>query len=682
MPWSVSHRTNVFEMQALCVPCNRSKGSRMSTGQDAETTGSPLHTLLNEVRWDALRPGQTQALRVWAERVLIGEKYTSIVLPTRYGKSDVIRVGSYLAWRSGRVFTTLALSPGAGLADQLAELWRFNEAWQRYELNGQGTRVRRMESLPKGILLDHRSIVPNGEMLVSTTIQFAHQNQDLFADWVETVRRATGLPVMVVVDESHTGADDREWGKLVQHLVSRGAIAVLLTATPFREDGRSIPGFRFEPLGEVRQYQRIVTKSGAEEGKVTRQVWLSERRMMRLVADHETTFGDAWAERPSPLCTINHVTFAANVKIRKGQVEEIVPLAQMTASDARRVLGKTVRDPLAIRAGVSKMVDRLRIRRSSHPELAAMVFCGSDQAGTDANAHAKLIEKEIERRAPELDVVIATSNDDDGVGAKRLTAFKAGRGDVLIVKFMAGVGQDIPRIKTVLDLSPVRTMSSCIQRWMRGGTPYKGITTFDLIVPEDVLQAEIFSEWIEGNGGRALVNDLELLEESQDDARTRAQSDPESQAWYSLENVGDGGFDDNLGNYGAPEEHDASFALFRAFPLLSTQMTQAEAANRLRSSGLHVYIEKSEQLVESTSDQAMELYERINRAAKEIADLTTGGPSLDRERWVIALRDAYTMAYIAAGVGPGVTLRDITDLATLRSILRSLEEQEEIAVRQ
>lgn len=683
VPWSVSGHTNVFEMQALCKPCNRKKGAAMPSDQDTNVSPPRLSTLLAGAQWDAFRPGQQQALQIWMERVASEERFTSLVLPTRYGKSDVIRVGAYWSWKAGLVFTTLVMSPGKSLRDQMGEEWRFNEAWKRYGLSGQGVSFRNMQTTPQGVQLNYRAPVPNGEMLVSATIQFVQEHLDTIGDWVESVRRATGLPVQIVVDESHTGAEDREWGRLVNALVARGAVAVLLTATPFREDGRAIPGFEFETLGMGARFLRTTYKTAPDDqdrdnGYWLRQIWSAERRAIRLKANHETSFEEAWGERPSPLCTVNHVTFAADIKIERGDGIQINSLAELTISDATRALGKAVRDPSAIRHGITRMVERIRLRRAGRPELAAIVFCGSDRPDDDgANAHAKRIANEIERQAPDMEVVTATSTDEDGIGAKRLEAFKSGRGDILIVKFMAGVGQDIPRVKTILDLSPVRTMSSCIQRWMRAGTPYEGITTFDLILPDDVLQAAIFLEWVEGNGGKAANVDLDLLKED----LVKRQEYDEDPTWYGVGDIGNGRFDDNRGNRGEPDEHDASFALFRAIPFLSTQMTQAEVAKHLRANGLHVYVEEPDELVQSTSVEAGELYRKANLAADGVAKLLAGDFGSDPERWRHARSEAFAEAKRAAGVSPYMELRNIVDVADLKAIVASLEGQESRAVR-
>lgn len=65
-----------------------------------------------------LRPGQRVALGVIQQRVERGEKATAIVLPCRYGKSDVIRLAALKMWDEGIASGSIALSPNTVLRAQ------------------------------------------------------------------------------------------------------------------------------------------------------------------------------------------------------------------------------------------------------------------------------------------------------------------------------------------------------------------------------------------------------------------------------------------------------------------------------------------------------------------------------------------------------------------------------------
>src|SRR5262249_4391078 len=66
---------------------------------------------------DALRPGQRDALEAIVARYRAEIPYTAIVLPTRYGKSDVMRVAAWALWQDGSMPCALALSPNVVLRD-------------------------------------------------------------------------------------------------------------------------------------------------------------------------------------------------------------------------------------------------------------------------------------------------------------------------------------------------------------------------------------------------------------------------------------------------------------------------------------------------------------------------------------------------------------------------------------
>ena len=113
------------------------------------------------------------------------------------------------------------------------------------------------------------------------------------------------------IDESRTYSSTNEWSKRAQQLAELGAHAVLLTATPIREDGEEIPGFETEPIHEDEFTVTVANpRKEAPENFIWVQLQRRKRRLLRLRAHHITTFGDAWnQERPSPLCQISRLAF-------------------------------------------------------------------------------------------------------------------------------------------------------------------------------------------------------------------------------------------------------------------------------------------------------------------------------------------------------------------------------------
>ena len=66
---------------------------------------------------EALRIGQRGAVSTIVNRVREREPYTAIVLPTRYGKTDVMRVAGMQLLYSGHISRALILVPNEFLRD-------------------------------------------------------------------------------------------------------------------------------------------------------------------------------------------------------------------------------------------------------------------------------------------------------------------------------------------------------------------------------------------------------------------------------------------------------------------------------------------------------------------------------------------------------------------------------------
>ena len=68
-----------------------------------------------------LRPGQRGAIDTILARRRAGARFTSIVLPTRYGKSDAARLSALLMQDAGMVSNALIITPAKNLVEQMLE---------------------------------------------------------------------------------------------------------------------------------------------------------------------------------------------------------------------------------------------------------------------------------------------------------------------------------------------------------------------------------------------------------------------------------------------------------------------------------------------------------------------------------------------------------------------------------
>jgi len=577
-PWRITHRTNIYELQAVHKKCNREKGGKVNF----EIKG-----------WDLLRVGQQRAIEGLEARVL-NEETTAIVLPCRYGKSDTMRIAALKLWATGKVSTTLVLSPAIGLRDQMGRLWRWNLALKRYGVHVRAPmRIVTIDRPKAGQLCKFN---PNGEVFLSATIHLVQQNLDLFTDWVRDEVRRTDRPVLVFIDEGHTASTANEWGKIVPALTEAGAHVCLLTATPERADGYRIQGFRFT---EVDQGDVTVWRSKAHENDpdwITIEKLEGKRRLLQLEPDiKEVTFGEAWQE-VSPdgkpiLCKVSWLTFDPEVKLTDPDGETQTWLSEVKDPRAvRRYLGQAQREPNTIKKAVARLIEDMRERRALDPHFQAVVFGGSDLNQGDErseNRHLEDIRAEIKQQwprdwdKPKL-LIAATADASDG-GKDLISDFAGtdeipGDGDVLLLKQMAGMGTDFPWVKTVLDMSPTRTYAACAQRWLRGATPCAGAAVFGLITTDDVLTQGYFDRLVTQQGGEAKATDLTVT-----DTYDKKRKPGVDQPLVTVGDVRDGSFADSDGRTAAAELWEKVTELTSWAPKMASVYSHAEMAELLES---------------------------------------------------------------------------------------------------
>ena len=218
----------------------------------------------------AARAGITLSRLKIIENVQARKPNTSIILPTRYGKSDVIRVMSYELYHRDEVATTVVVSPSIQLMEQIIDSKKREKTRQRYNFQRPFV-VRDVRKLTG-------DIAPDGEMLVSTTTQLMQMNLWAFCQWIEFKQHTTGKPVLIFWDECHQESDRNEWGKAIPACGEAGAISVLLTATPFRSQQEKIAGFEYVTLGDYK-----------EERKYSKRIGETEHTYRYLTSEYEET---------------------------------------------------------------------------------------------------------------------------------------------------------------------------------------------------------------------------------------------------------------------------------------------------------------------------------------------------------------------------------------------------------
>lgn len=647
VPWSVTKRTNVHEMQALCVHCNVVKGGKM------------------EINLDNMRPGQKRAVLTITKRVAAGETHTSIVLPTRYGKSDVIRISALQMFADNTACGSIVLSPGGDLRNQIVRQTKIKDMCTRYGIPvGLAKRVhewRHAENTP----------FANGVYLLSTTIQYANRNVDDVAQLINSRFYDTGLPVVVFVDETHMLSNKNKWGKSIAKFIKdnegndNGARIVLLTATADRADGVEIPGFKYIP-GEKEDCVRTVRTNLGEQIQVD--FYEGVKRKVKIVADEEVTFKEAWNEKPSPLCTLSRDCIDVKVREVLGQVvsSDNQCLSELTPSQARLVIGKAVRDRNVMREGVTRFVSELQRARELAPDLAGIVFTGHDEdSDSEANEHANLVRQMIEERS-DFECVIATSKSEDDSVSNHLGRFEKGIGDVLIVKNAGGAGFDCARLKVLLDLSSVRTFSSTVQRLMRVATPYNKITNAVVITLADAVLSAIWERVVAENGGEWSEGEFKLIDSVLVDVPDVPTA--EKRTW-SIDGSMLSSYDDTLGNTGDMDFRDEVESLLDAFPVLITAYTKPMIADRLKN--------KSKTTVEVfNDDEVQDCQKEINATAKKIAGKRMDGIPYNQDVYRDTMKAVYGDLFREASITQS-KIEAIVCLDTLRKLKAIITEMAE-----
>jgi hypothetical protein len=618
---------------------------------------------------DRPRPGQKGAIDTILGRWERGESYTAIIAATRYGKSNIARAATLLGVERQLITCSLMLSPTSFLVKQIvkAEKWQhcletFNAEW--LQANGYPA----ISFQPKYSQLNKLKVRPNsnGEHLLSATVQLVERNRDIFGEWVESIRTQTGRPVAVFMDESHTGSESNTWGSALAHLAREGALIVLLTATAERSDGKLIPGFKFDEV-DVEPVELRLPRPGSEPEKVRIDIYSGVKRKLRLRADYEVTFRQAFDE--DALARISHTTFDVDLREVAGETYSGM-LSELSVSRIPPALDKLVRHPDVVKQGCRELITSLRRYRTTHPKTLAIVFCGSDDERHGArrgdNQHPEMVKAELLYQAPEFRPVIFTSLDAEA--EDNLLAFcEGGFGDIAIVKQMASLGLDSDLLKVGLDLSTTRTFAASVQRMMRVATPPPLLSHW--ISPADLLSKANFKRIVTNQGGEAKAAELELLDSYEVDRK-----EPKPKEVWRVGDVMPGDFDDSQQYHGNKEQYPVVQQFLSSFPALRSQYSDAYIAHHLRSFEL-TEPHSNAVTARDMSAEADAIRIEINEIADEATRLliATRGLRWGQYSYGEIRKEVFAPAYGMTSWPYGVKLDELDDVTLLIAVRDAMQ---------
>jgi Rad3-related DNA helicase len=174
-----------------------------------------------------MRPGQQGAVLLTRMRFLAGERSTALVIPTRYGKTDVMRALTMGLAADGDICLAIMASPSEDLRGQAVEADKWDDAVRRYGCEAYRVPYR-------AVKWQEYTYNANGEVFLSMTTQLLVENLNHFLELAESMTHRTGKPGILFIDETHNLGEGKAWAKMAEAFMAIGWHVVLLTATPGR----------------------------------------------------------------------------------------------------------------------------------------------------------------------------------------------------------------------------------------------------------------------------------------------------------------------------------------------------------------------------------------------------------------------------------------------------------------
>lgn len=497
-PYSRGGETVMENMRPSCIPCNLKKGNKMIEPVQNRTSADyeNMPHFGNDFNLsNGIRDCQKAAYNAIVDRLLnLKELSCSCFLPTGTGKSDLVRlIAEGLVAKRNAYAGVWVFEPSTDLRKQVVSD-NVPGFYKRTGITRQYVPFMEIDGL------DNERF-RNGCVLESFTTQFltTNGNVSVFNKAAKHIQAKTGKLPLAVFDESHLFSTDNQWGAAARTMQSIGIPIVLITGTPFRSDNIEIPGFR-STLFEQGERRFIKTRHTNDPMVIAVERGREKFCKYRLNADYEYSYSRAWQDgvilKPQPkFMDATEKTYDAI-------------LSSMSRHRSERLLRSYLMDESTIREAVKCCVASIRVRKHTNRTCAALVTTLSDEDEDELNVandgnfdsgdiHAKKIEREFSRQAPDLKVLVVTSktNAEDG-----LARFKRGGYDVLIVKAMGTIGFNYPAIKTVCNLSNFRTLPAYLQLAMRGCRCFEDMIHFDMIMPKDKGMIELWNSFMHETG--------------------------------------------------------------------------------------------------------------------------------------------------------------------------------------
>lgn len=532
---------------------------------------------------ESQRSGHIEAIqkfRLWIESDCPGRTF-AIYMCCRYGKSDTIRNLALLAIAAGKSCQALVIHPFPVLSQQFLEEVRL-KSWRQRWLPF-GPRLGKIQILPD---FAHGSMC-NEEWIGTIHIQALMQPMQLalLAQWVERCKTKTGMPPIIFFDEAHQFAKSNKWGDVARCLHDAGCIVVVLTATPFRNDGDDIFGFRKKAIGDTKSREKkYVQPHAADQSKLELHTVTRDETEFLLEADVEIPFAQGWAEGHIAKATFDLIDLNMEGWGQRQGDQRL--LSEIPKDEARAILPSLYRDRSLIAEGARRALGHLENFRKRVPEATCVWYGMNDESASNlASENQKAIKDSIKSANPSMSVAIATLNTDEEADEKsrqviqRFCDVQKKGDDFLVLKQMGAAGLDSDRICVVVLWNTVRSLGQMIQMAMRGGN-VSGKTHFVIVGLKDSITVEKLEAFVKGEGGQY----VDAVETDHSVQVIDKKSQPD--AGYVALDIADVGVSDSDGNVASFDDTRLALHVISMFPSVMASDTIPQIAGKAKALGL------------------------------------------------------------------------------------------------
>ncbi|MEO8538584.1 MAG: DEAD/DEAH box helicase family protein [bacterium] len=371
-----------------------------------------------------LRPGQSEALSLFAKALRAGSQSELVVVPVGYGKT-VIGVGSFeVACGAAETDTCLYLTPTDVLRTQV-----YQGIEKALGVIGSSRPIRK-------ILADNAAL----DRVGASGANFIVASYQQVAAAPERYRRlCAARRVHLVCDEAHHLGDRGTWARALAALPVRSTL--MLSATPLRLDRDAIAGARYvdDPEGQGVIIDPLL--------QVTmRQAWKEGRILKRL--------------------NMQMKDYAVELKAADGEIYEFTAseMAELPDFDQRCVRQQLRWNEDYVQPLVREFALTLQAKNAVAPgKHQGLVFAATTE-------HANHLHRVFGKWHPALRCAVVHSGEGfgDAENDRRLRDFHLGLFDVLIQVKKASEGFDAPSVSVLLKLDAVFSREPVIQQLGRG----------------------------------------------------------------------------------------------------------------------------------------------------------------------------------------------------------------------